>query len=82
MNFDIKTDKLDGDAYVSLFWGDINNPDLTRNGRSIVFDYQDFSGDGIQAPTDGREPAVNRARCELTRFQVDSVTGDNGLIER
>ncbi|MDQ6773431.1 MAG: S8 family peptidase, partial [Candidatus Dormibacteraeota bacterium] len=34
---------------------DINNPDLVRNGKSIVFDYQDFSGFGNNAPTDGRE---------------------------
>jgi hypothetical protein len=34
---------------------DINNPDLTRNGRSIVTDYRDFSGDGINARTGGGE---------------------------
>ena len=35
----------------------------------------------VREPTDGREPAVNRARCELARFQVDSVAGDYGPIE-
>ncbi|MGH7882823.1 MAG: S8 family serine peptidase [Candidatus Dormibacteraceae bacterium] len=34
---------------------DINNPDLQRNGRSVVSDYQDFSGYGNDAPTDGEE---------------------------
>lgn len=34
---------------------DPNDPDLIRNGKSIVFDYQDFSGFGNNAPTDGRE---------------------------
>ncbi|MFZ0217369.1 MAG: S8 family serine peptidase, partial [Candidatus Dormiibacterota bacterium] len=34
---------------------DVNNPDLTRNGKSIVYDFQDFSGDGPGAPTDSRE---------------------------
>jgi hypothetical protein len=34
---------------------DINNPDLTRGGKSIVTDYQDFSGDGLNAVTGGGE---------------------------
>ncbi|MGH7883564.1 MAG: S8 family serine peptidase, partial [Candidatus Dormibacteraceae bacterium] len=34
---------------------DINNPDLQRNGKSVVFDYQDFSGYGNDAPTGGLE---------------------------
>jgi subtilisin family serine protease len=35
---------------------DPNNPDLIRpNGQHVVFDYQDFSGFGTNAPTDGRE---------------------------
>ncbi len=35
---------------------DPNNPDLIRpNGEHVVFDYQDFSGFGTKAPTDGRE---------------------------
>ena len=34
---------------------DIQNPDLTRNGASIVIDYQDFSGDGVNALTGGGE---------------------------
>lgn len=34
---------------------DPNQPDLIRNGKSIVYDFQDFSGYGNNAPTDGRE---------------------------
>ncbi|MBJ7597057.1 S8 family serine peptidase [Candidatus Nephthysia bennettiae] len=34
---------------------DPNQPDLIRNGKSIVFDFRDFSGYGNNAPTDGRE---------------------------
>jgi len=34
---------------------DINNPDLTRAGHSIVFDYQDFTGDGVNGKTGGGE---------------------------
>ena len=34
---------------------DIKNPEFQRNGRSIFVDYQDFSGEGTNAPTDARE---------------------------
>jgi hypothetical protein len=35
---------------------DINNPDFIRpNGQHVFFDYQDFSGDGLNAPTTGGE---------------------------
>ena len=35
---------------------DPDNPDLIRaNGQHVIFDYQDFSGFGPGAPTDGRE---------------------------
>src|SRR5215472_15868134 len=35
---------------------DPNNPDLIRaDGSHVIFDYQDFSGFGVGAPTDGRE---------------------------
>jgi subtilisin family serine protease len=35
---------------------DQDNPDLIRaDGQHVVFDYEDFSGDGPGAPTDGRE---------------------------
>ena len=35
---------------------DINNPDFIRaNGQPVFVDYQDFSGTGTTAPTDGAE---------------------------
>src|SRR5262245_39446521 len=35
---------------------DVNNPDLIRpSGQHVVFDYQDFSGAGTGAVTDGRQ---------------------------
>ena len=35
---------------------DPNNPDLIRpGGQHVIFDYEDFSGFGTGAPTDGRE---------------------------
>ena len=35
---------------------DPNNKDLIRaNGQHVIYDYQDFSGFGTNAPTDGRE---------------------------
>lgn len=35
---------------------DVNLPDLIRTGgQHVVFDYQDFSGFGTNAPTDGRQ---------------------------
>jgi subtilisin family serine protease len=35
---------------------DPNNPDLIRlDGQHVIFDYEDFSGFGPSAPTDGRE---------------------------
>ena len=35
---------------------DVNLPDLIRTGgQHVVFDYQDFSGFGTSAPTDGRQ---------------------------
>src|SRR5215472_3563911 len=51
-------DLVDGTGVTVAFIADgldINNPDLTRNGRSIVTDYQDFSGDGVNAVTGGGE---------------------------
>jgi Subtilase family/Peptidase inhibitor I9 len=34
---------------------DINNHDFIRNGKSVFFDYKDFSGQGTGAPTGGEE---------------------------
>ncbi len=36
----------------------------------------------IREAPDGRESAVDRARRKLTRFQMDSIAGDNGFVER
>ncbi len=38
---------------------DINNPDFKRNGKSIFTDYQDFTSDGLNAPTDGAEAFID-----------------------
>jgi hypothetical protein len=34
---------------------DINNPDFQRGGKTIFADYQDFSAEGLNAPTGGAE---------------------------
>jgi hypothetical protein len=39
---------------------DINNPDFIRaNGQPVFVDYQDFSGTGTSAPTDGGEAYID-----------------------
>jgi hypothetical protein len=52
--------KLEDGSGVKVGWIadglDINNPDFIRaNGDHVFVDYQDFSGDGLDAPTDGEE---------------------------
>ncbi|HEY7199733.1 MAG TPA: S8 family serine peptidase, partial [Candidatus Dormibacteraeota bacterium] len=49
---------------------DINNPDLQRNGQSIFFDYQDFSGDGLNARTPGGEAFGDAASIAAQGNQV------------
>jgi hypothetical protein len=49
---------------------DINNPDLSRNGQSIFFDYQDFSGDGLNARTPGGEAFGDAASIAAQGNQV------------
>ena len=49
---------------------DINNPDLTRGGKSIVTDYQDFSGDGVNAVTGGGEAFGDAASIAAQGNQV------------
>ena len=45
---------------------DPNNPDLIRsNGQHVIFDYQDFSGFGTNAPTDGREAFLDAGHDRL-----------------
>jgi len=49
---------------------DPNNPDLMRNGKSIVFDFQDFSGFGNAARTDGREAFLDAGAIAAQGNQV------------
>jgi hypothetical protein len=39
-------------------------------------------GSFIREAPHGGEPAVDRARRKLTRFQVNSIAGHNGFVER
>ena len=54
-----------------------DSPDASSEIRAE----QSGIGSFVREPTDRREPAVDCARRELTRFQVDSVAGDDGLVE-
>ncbi|HYW27725.1 MAG TPA: S8 family serine peptidase [Terriglobales bacterium] len=66
-------DLVDGTGVTVAFIADgldINNPDLTRNGRSIVTDYQDFSGDGVNAVTGGGEAFGDAASIAAQGRQV------------
>jgi hypothetical protein len=55
---------------------DIHDPDLMRNGKSVVTDYQDFSGEGLNAPSDSLEAfgdvssiaAQGNAEYDLSQF--------------
>ena len=49
---------------------DPTNPDLQRNGKSIVYDFQDFSGFGNNAPTDGREAFLDAGAIASQGTQV------------
>ena len=49
---------------------DINNPDFQRNGHSIFFDYQDFSGEGPNSPTGGAEAFGDAASIAAQGSQV------------
>jgi hypothetical protein len=46
------------------------NPDLQRNGKSLVYDFQDFSGFGNNAPTDGREAFLDAGAIASQGTQV------------
>jgi subtilisin family serine protease len=54
---------------------DPNNPDLQRDGHSIVFDYQDFSGFGNDAKTDGREAFLDAGAIASQGHQVYDLSG-------
>ena len=54
---------------------DPNNPDLQRNGHSVIFDYQDFSGFGNDAPTDGREAFLDAGSIASQGNQTYDLSG-------
>ena len=54
---------------------DPNDPDLQRNGHSIVFDFRDFSGYGNDAPTDGREAFLDAGAIASQGVQSYDLSG-------
>jgi hypothetical protein len=55
---------------------DPNNPDLIRpNGQHVIFDYQDFSGFGNDAPTDGREAFLDAGTIASQANQTYDLSG-------
>jgi subtilisin family serine protease len=55
---------------------DPNNPDLIRaNGQHVIFDYQDFSGFGNNAPTDGRESFLDAGTIASQANQTYDLSG-------
>ena len=55
---------------------DPNNPDLIRpNGQHVIFDYQDFSGFGVGAPTDGREAFLDAGTIASQGNQTYDLSG-------
>jgi subtilisin family serine protease len=55
---------------------DPNNPDLIRpNGQHVIFDFQDFSGFGPGAPTDGREAFLDAGTIASQGNQTYDLSG-------
>jgi len=54
---------------------DINNPDFIRNGKSVFFDYEDFTGSGTSAPTGGEEAFGDAASVAAQGNQVYDASG-------
>ena len=55
---------------------DPNNPDLIRaNGQHVIFDYEDFSGFGPAAPTDGREAFLDAGTIASQANQTYDLAG-------
>jgi subtilisin family serine protease len=55
---------------------DPNNPDLIRSGGDhVIFDYQDFSGFGTSAPTDGREAFLDAGTIASQANQTYDLSG-------
>jgi hypothetical protein len=54
----------------------INNPDFIRaNGQHVFVDYQDFSGAGTNAPTDGGEAFLDSSSIAAQGREVYNVAG-------
>jgi subtilisin family serine protease len=60
---------------------DPDNPDFIRaNGKHVFTDYQDFSGTGTDAPTDGGEAFIDSSSIAAQGREVYNVAGyGNGL---
>ncbi len=55
---------------------DPNNPDLIRaDGQHVIFDYEDFSGFGVGAPTDGREAFLDAGTIASQANQTYDLSG-------
>ena len=55
---------------------DPNNADLIRaNGQHVIFDYEDFSGFGLGAPTDGREAFLDAGTIASQGNQTYDLSG-------
>ncbi|MBV9918869.1 MAG: S8 family serine peptidase, partial [Solirubrobacterales bacterium] len=55
---------------------DPNNPDLIRaDGQHVIFDYEDFSGFGPGAPTDGREAFLDAGTIASQANQTYDLSG-------
>ena len=55
---------------------DPNNPDLIRSGgQHVIFDYEDFSGFGTNAPTDGREAFLDAGTIASQGNQTYDLSG-------
>ncbi|HEY7144793.1 MAG TPA: S8 family serine peptidase [Streptosporangiaceae bacterium] len=55
---------------------DPDNPDLIRaNGQHVIFDYEDFSGFGVGAPTDGREAFLDAGTIASQGNQTYDLSG-------
>jgi subtilisin family serine protease len=55
---------------------DPNNPDLIRaGGQHVIFDFQDFSGFGNSAPTDGRESFLDAGTIASQGNQTYDLSG-------
>lgn len=53
---------------------DINNPDFLRHGKTIFTDYKDFSGDGLNTPTDGAEAFLDASAIAAQGNEVYDVS--------